>query len=393
MIPLCDLTCQYASLKSEIDCAMRSVAAQGHYILGPNVQALEREIAAFCGCRHAIGVGNGTDALHLALRALGVGVGDEVITTPFTFVATTEAIAMVGATPVFVDIDPKTFNIDPRLIEPAITSKTKAILPVHLYGQPCDMEPIMTIAHKHGLLLVEDCAQAMGASYRGRSVGSFGDAGCLSFFPSKNLGCFGDGGMVVCNSEEIADRVEMLRRHGGRVKYHHEEVGLNSRLDELQAAILRVKLPNLESWNAIRRERAFAYNRLLSDLPTVVCPSELTDHGESAPWCQNAVQGKLHAVYHQYTILVQNRDEVAQELTRAEIGNAVYYPIPLHLQEVHANLGHRVGDCPCAEHAAKCCLSLPMFPELNEQQQFEVVEAIRTVCSAQRLQGSCIRRE
>ena len=253
MIPVCDLKQQYRSLKSEIDAAMQQVAADAHFILGPNVKSLEKEIAAYCDCAHAAGVANGTDALHLALRALRIGPGDEVITTPFTFVATTEAIGIVGARPVFVDIDPHTFNIDPAKIEAAITPRTKAILPVHLYGQPCEMDAIMEIAERHGLYVVEDCAQAIGATYKGRKVGSFGHAGCLSFFPSKNLGCFGDGGMVVSGNKEVFERVEMLRRHGGKVKYHHCELGLNSRLDELQAAILRVKFKHLEAWSEQRR--------------------------------------------------------------------------------------------------------------------------------------------
>ena len=257
---------QYQSLKAEIDAAMQEVAAQTRYILGPNVKQLEEDVARFCQSSHGVGVASGTDALHLALRALKIGPGDEVITTPFSFVATTEAIGMVGATPVFVDIDPLTFNIDPQRIEAAVTPRTKAILPVHLYGQPCDMEPILQTARRHGLYVVEDVAQAIGARYQGRQVGSLGDAGCLSFFPSKNLGGFGDGGMVVTNHPEVAQRVEMLRRNGGRVKYHHEEPGLNSRLDELQAAILRVKFSHLSRWNRLRRQNAYRYNELLADV-------------------------------------------------------------------------------------------------------------------------------
>ncbi|MCG8433057.1 MAG: DegT/DnrJ/EryC1/StrS family aminotransferase, partial [Gammaproteobacteria bacterium] len=263
MIPICDLKQQYLPLKEEIDAVMQEVAASGHYILGPQVRAFEQEMADYCGCQYAIGVGSGTDALHLALLALGIGPGDEVITTPFTFIATTEAIGMVGATPVFVDIDPQTFNIDVEQIESAITSRTKAILPVHLYGQPCEMEAISALANQYSLRVVEDAAQALGATYQGQKVGAFGTAGCFSFFPSKNLGCFGDGGMVVTNDKDVHDRVEMLRRHGGKVKYHHSELGLNSRLDALQAAILRIKLPHLDSWNQSRRNIAYRYNQLL----------------------------------------------------------------------------------------------------------------------------------
>jgi len=384
VIPLCDLRQQYLLLQAEIDAAMQTVAAAGNYILGPNVKALEQEVAAFCDCRYGVGVANGTDALHLALRALDIGPGDEVITTPFTFIATTEAVGLVGATPVFVDIDPSTFNIDAGSIEAAITPRTKAILPVHLYGQPCDMDAIMEIARRRGLYVVEDCAQAIGATHRGRPAGSFGDAGCLSFFPSKNLGGFGDGGMVVSNNEKLAGRVEILRRHGGRVKYHHEELGLNSRLDELQAAILRVKLPHLRRWNQLRRERAYRYNEHLAGLTGVRLPQELTASGASVPGAMaaGARDAIVSAVYHQYTVSVQDRDTVSRELSAAGIGNAVYYPVPLHLQEVHASQGWVRGDFPHAERAARHCLSLPMFPELTDEQQVRVAECLRTACQA-----------
>lgn len=385
MIPLCDLRQQYLSLQAELDEAMHGVAAEGHYILGPNVKALEQEIASHYGCRFAVGVANGTDALHLALRALKIGPGDEVITTPFTFVATTEAIGIVGATPVFVDIDPRTFNLDPNRIEAALTPRTKALLPVHLYGQPCDMTAILDIARRHGLFVVEDCAQAFGATFQGRPVGTLGDVGCLSFFPSKNLGCFGDGGMVVSNSEELAGRVEMLRRHGGRVKYHHEELGLNSRLDELQAAILRVKLPHVARWNRLRREHAYAYNRRLADCPGVELPRELTTAGHAAV---GTLPGGdlLEAVYHQYTVRLRARDAVSRRLTAAGIGNAVYYPIPLHLQPVHVQLGLGPGRFPHAERAAQTCLSLPMFPELTAD-QIETVADQLVQAIAQESQG------
>jgi dTDP-4-amino-4,6-dideoxygalactose transaminase len=364
MIPLLDLKAQYEALASELDEAMRSVAASGHYILGPNVKALEEEVAAYCECKYGVGVANGTDALHLALRALRIGPGDEVITTAFTFIATTEAIGMVGAKPVFVDIDPATYNLDPNLIEAAITPRTRVILPVHLYGLPCDMMPILEIARRNGLRVVEDCAQAMGATYHGKKVGSFGDVGCLSFFPSKNLGCFGDGGMVVTNDEEIAVRVEMLRRHGGRVKYHHEELGLNSRLDELQAAILRVKLPRLDGWIAARRAIADAYNRGLASLSDVVLPSEPADH---------------RAAYHQYTVRVPDRDELQRRLREGGVQTMVYYPVPLHLQEVHSDLEYRAGDLPVAEGAANGVLSLPLFPEMTGEQRESVLAVIRNL--------------
>jgi dTDP-4-amino-4,6-dideoxygalactose transaminase len=362
MIPMVDLKIQYQRHKAEIDAAMQEAAANAQYILGPNVKALEREIAAWCGCAHGIGVGNGTDALHLALRALRVGPGDEVITTPFTFVATTEAIGIVGATPFFVDVDPATFNMDVRLIEAAITPRTRAILPVHLYGQPCDMAPIMEIAERHGLFVVEDCAQAIGAEYRGRKAGSFGEVGCLSFFPSKNLGCFGDGGMCISSHEEAAGRVEMLRRHGGRVKYHHSELGLNSRLDELQAAVLRVKFCHLDAWCEARRRLAYRYNDLLRGIEGVITPVEIPG---------------TRCVYHQYTIRVENRARVQEKMKEAGVQTMVYYPVPLHLQEVHAALGYRTGSFPNAELVADTCLSLPIFPEMTVEQQDQVAAALR----------------
>lgn len=375
MIPVLDLTAQYASLKPAIDAAMQEVAAGGQYILGPNVRALEAEVAAYCDGRFGIGVANGTDALHLALRALRIGPGDEVITTPFTFVATTEAIGLVGATPVFVDIDPDTYNLDPARIAQAITPRTKAILPVHLYGQPCDMGPILEIARAHRLYVVEDCAQAIGATYKGRKVGSLGDAAAFSFFPSKNLGCFGDGGMVVTNHPEVAERVEMLRRHGGQVKYRHSELGLNSRLDELQAAILRVKLPHLELWNAARRRIAARYNERLARVCCVQRPRELESSDPAVP---SAV---ARCVYHQYTVRVRNRDAVQARLKAAGVGTMVYYPVPLHRQEVHAELRHAPGAFPVAERAAEECLSLPIFPELTEAEQERVVDALAAIAA------------
>jgi len=372
MIPLCDLSQQYLSHKDEIDQAMISVAQHGQYILGPNVAALEREIADYCQCKYAVGVNSGTDALHLALMALGIGPGDEVITTPFTFVATTEAIGLVGATPVFVDINPLTFNIDPDLIEAAITSRTRAILPVHLYGRPCDMEAIVGTAACHGLEIVEDCAQAIGASYHGRKVGSFGTAGCLSFFPSKNLGCFGDGGMFVTNDPQLYERVEILRRHGGKVKYHHSTLGLNSRLDELQATILHVKLKYLDEWNAARRRAADRYDELLANDDGVKTPMRVASGHIDDTW----------SVYHQYTIRVSDRASLESDLVAAGIGYGIYYPVPLHLQEVHRSLGHREGAFPAAEAAARQCLSLPMFPELTPAQQQQVAECVHQAVAA-----------
>jgi dTDP-4-amino-4,6-dideoxygalactose transaminase len=373
MVPLCDLTEQYRRLKPEIDAAVQEVMASGHYILGSNVKAFEREIADYLGCRHAVGVGSGTDALHLALRALDIGPGDEVITTPFTFIATTEAIGIVGATPVFVDVDPHTYNIDPDLIESAITGRTKAILPVHLYGQPCDMDAIMAIASRHRLHVVEDCAQAMGARYRGRRVGTCGVVGCFSFFPSKNLGCYGDGGMVATNDEQLYDRIAMLRRHGCRRKYFHEELGLNSRLDELHAAVLRIKLRHLDDWNQRRRERAYRYNALLAELSEIQRPAEIDAGLAVVPTTPNAVGDLVEAVYHQYTVQLDNRDLVQAALGRADVGCAIYYPVPLHLQRVHEPLQLRPGTLPVAEQVSRRCLSLPMFPELTDEEQRQVV--------------------
>lgn len=380
MIPLCDVTAQFDELSDEITSAIESVARGGRYILGPNVKAFESEIADFTDCEYAVGVGSGTDALHLALRALGIGPGDEVITSPFTFIATTEAILMVGATPVFVDIDPRTFNIDTSQIEAKITPKTKAILPVHIYGQPCDMDAIMSLAEKHSLRVVEDCAQAIGASWKGKAVGSFGDAGCFSFFPSKNLGCIGDGGMVTTSSPEVYERVEMLRRHGGRVKYHHEEPGLNSRLDELQAAILRVKFQRLDEWNKQRYSNACRYNELLGCQKGIICPGEISADGGGYALASTP-NPDLTTVYHQFTVQVENRAEVQKSLSEAGVGSAVYYPVPLHRQKVHDNLGLRAGSFPVAEHVCTSCLSLPMFPHMTEEQIQTVAETLISAVS------------
>ena len=375
MIPLSEPSREYLDLKPEIDAAIQSVCTAGQYILGPNVKAFEQEMAAYCGSNHAIGVANGTDALHLALRALQIGPGDEVITTPFTFVATTEAIGLVGATPVFVDIDSRTFNIDVNQIEHAITPQTRCILPVHLYGQPCDMDPIMNLAARHGLFVVEDCAQAIGAMYKGRMVGTIGDVGTLSFFPSKNLGCLGDGGMVLARDREVYERVEMLRRHGGKIKYHHEELGLNSRLDELQAAVLRVKLKRLPVWTENRRRAGYRYNEMLNGVSGITIPAEWTPSGPLVA-THPGKNSSLSCVYHQYTVMANNRQSLAETFKRADIGCAVYYPIPLHLQQVHANLGQPQGSFPCAERAAENCLSLPMHPFLTAEQQVFVASSI-----------------
>lgn len=359
LIPILDLRRQYHLLEADVARAVRDVFESGHFINGPNVDAFEAEVAAYAGTTFAIGLNSGTDALHLALRALDIGPGDEVITTPFTFIATAEAISMVGATPVFADINPHTFNIDPRAVEAALTPRTQAILPVHLYGNPAPMHQIVAIAERNGLAVIEDCAQAIGASIEGAPVGSFGDAAAFSFFPSKNLGAYGDGGMLATSRKDVADRVRSLRSHGGRIKYHHDELGVNSRLDEVQAAILRVKLPQLDGWIARRREIAHAYTDAL--IEDAIVPQE--------------TPGARH-VYHQYTIRVRERDAAHSALAARGIGTMVYYPVPLHLQAVYESLGYRRGDFEEAEAAAEEVLSLPMFPELHADERDAVVEAV-----------------
>jgi dTDP-4-amino-4,6-dideoxygalactose transaminase len=354
-------TAQYLSLKREIDAAISCVLASGQFILGPNVRSFEHELAAAIGVAEAVGLNSGTDALTLALRALDIGPGDEVITTPFTFFATSEAIAQVGARPVFVDIDEATFNIHPALIEAAITPRTRAILPVHLYGLPADMPAIMAIARRRGLLVVEDCAQAIGAEIEGQRVGSFGDAGCFSFFPTKNLGAYGDAGALTTHDLALAQRVRSLRAHGSERKYIHAEIGMNSRMDELQAAVLRVKLPHLERFNAARQAVARRYGGALAAVDGVTPPKR--------------PQGWRH-VYHQYTCRSPRRDELTAALAAQGIQTMVYYPVPLHLQKVHADLGLREGAFPNAEAAAREAFSLPIYPELTEEEQQRVIDAL-----------------
>lgn len=352
MIPMVDLRRQYQSLKTEIDAAISDVLAQTQFILGPNVGKLEEEIAAYHQLPYAAGVANGTDALLLALKACGVKSGDEVITTPFTFIATAEVVAQLGAIPVFVDICPDTFNINPGLIPEKITTKTKAIIPVHLFGHPADMDAIMEIAHTHNLKVIEDCAQAFGARYKNQKVGTIGDAGCFSFFPSKNLGCYGDGGMVITKNEEIAKQVKMLRNHGSSIRYYHSEVGWNSRLDEIQAAILRVKLKYIEQFNSARRKNAAVYCEMINPQKAILPP---------------AAEGSEH-VYHQFTIRTQKRDAIADALKEKGMASAVYYPVPLHQQEVFIKLYNFSMTLPVTEICAKEVLSLPMFPELTEDE-------------------------
>ena len=362
MIPILDSKRQYAKIGAEVEKAVCEVLRSGSYILGPNCKALEQELADFIGCKYTVGLNSGTDALHLALRALNIGAGDEVVTVAFTFVATTEAIGIVGAKPVFVDIDPDTFNLDASKLEAAITPKTKAIIPVHLYGQPCDMDKIMEVAKRHNLHVIEDCCQAIGAKYKGQMVGTFGDIGCYSFYPTKNLGGMGDGGLVTTNSEQLRDRIIALRNHGGAIRYHHDEIGVNSRLDEIQAAILRVKLNYINEWNTQRRAHAARYNELFADCADVQTPKELAD---------------TYCVYHQYTVKIPNRDEVHKMLQERGIGAMLYYPIPLHLQKVHEYLGVGKGSLPVSEKNSEMVISLPMFPELTDEEQVTVANTLK----------------
>ncbi len=359
MKPMIDLKKQYLDIKDEVLHLINDTLESTQYVLGKRVSELEEGIRNYCGTKEAIGVASGTDALHLSLRALGIGEGDEVITTPFTFFATVEAILYVGAKPVLVDIEPETYNIDTSRIEEKITKNTKALLPVHLFGHPADMPAITGIAAKHSLKVIEDCAQSFGASLQGQKTGSLGDAGCFSFYPSKNLGAYGDGGMIVLNETPVADEIRKLRNHGSRGGYRHECLGYNSRLDEMQAAVLIVKFKRIDEYNRKRREKAALYNRLLSG--TVVCPIER--------------EGAYH-VYHQYTIRSPKRDFIQQQLKEQGISSVVYYPIPLHLQEALKYLGHGEGSFPVAEQAAREVLSLPMYPELDEADIHLTAEAI-----------------
>jgi dTDP-4-amino-4,6-dideoxygalactose transaminase len=362
-IPLVDLEAQYEAIRSEIDAAIRRVVESRRFILGPEVVAFEEAFAAYCGVRYAVGVASGTAALDLALRACGIGQGDEVITTAMTFVATVGAIRHVGATPVLVDIDPRTYNIDPTQIESMITSQTKAIVPVHLHGQPADMDPILEIARAHGLRVIEDAAQAHGALYKGRRAGSMGDAAIFSFYPGKNLGAYGDAGAVVTDDEEIATFVRLARDHGRTKKYVHEAEGFNERMDGLQGAILRAKLAHLDDWNEARRAHAARYRALLRDLDLVL-PYELPG---------------ARSVYHIFCIRVQQRDAVLEGLRAMGIGAGVHYPIPIHLQPAFAYLGYAEGAFPVAEEAGRQFLSLPLYPELTDALIRRVADAVRAL--------------
>ncbi|MEK6744589.1 MAG: DegT/DnrJ/EryC1/StrS family aminotransferase [Nitrospirota bacterium] len=364
-VPMVDLKIQYDAMKDEIDRAVLSVIEKTAFIMGPQGKALEQSIADYHGVKFAVGVASGTDALHLALRAAGIGPGDEVITTPFTFIATAEAVSYVGAVPVFVDIRPDTFNMDVSQIASRITKHTKAILPVHLYGQAVDMGPLMAIAKKHGLKVIEDCAQSFGSEYKGKKTGSVGEMGCFSFFPSKNLGCYGDGGMVITNDQKLADHLQSLRNHGSRVRYYHDEIGYNSRLDEIQAAVLNIKFKRIDVYNENRRKNAALYNTYLN-VPGIQTPVESADGTH---------------VYHQYTIRLKDRDAVKKRLDDAKMSSMIYYPVPLHLQSAYKGLGMMPGSLPASEQAAREVLSLPMYPELTVEQIRTVADAVKKALS------------
>ena len=361
-IPLVDLKAQNVLIEGAINRAIGRVIAMANFIQGEEVGLFEREFAKFCGAAQAVGVGSGTQALQFALLACGIGPGDEVITTPFTFIATAEAVSHVGATPVLVDVEPDSCNLDPRKIEAAITEKTKAILPVHLYGRPADMDGICAVAARHGLKVIEDAAQAHGARYDGKPVGTMGDASCFSFYPAKNLGAFGDAGIVVTDDPRIANEVRLLRDHGRKDKYEHLSIGFNGRMDTLQAAVLRVKLAWLSEWNARRRYIASTYRRLLQD-QNLVLPSE--DEG-------------VEPVYHLFVVKTTQRGHLRRVLKASGIDTGIHYPIPLHLQPAYRHLGHQVGDFPESERAALEVLSLPMYPELTDDQLHQVVDGVRT---------------
>lgn len=363
-IPMTDLKIQYESIKSEIDAAIDSVIENSSFILGKDLVDFEAQVASYLGVKYALGVGSGTDALVLSLEAMGIKEGDEVITTPFTFIATAEAIVRVGARPVFVDIDENTYNIDPAKIEEKITARTKAIIPVHLYGLACDMDKIMSIAKKRNLKILEDCAQSFGSLYKNKKVGSIGDCGAMSFFPAKTLGCFGDGGMVVTNSQDIFEKVKLLRNHGSLRKYYYVSRGFNSRLDTIQAAVLNVKIKYIDSWIEQRIKNAALYNKLLSGLDnirTVFIP-----------------EGCKHTFNYYNVRVIKGREKVEQALKDNEIAYAVYYPLCLHLQEVYREFGHRVGDFPVSEQAQNETLALPMYPELTEKQIQQIADKIRS---------------
>lgn len=381
-IPLLDLKAQYAPLRNELDAALLRVAQSQYFILGPEVAALERSMEEFLEVKHALGVSSGTDALLLALMALDIGVGDEVIVPVFSFFATAGVVSRLGARPVFVDIDPVTWNIDPSAVERAVTPRTKAIMPVHLYGQSAAMTEIMAIADAHGIAVVEDAAQAIGVRYRdGRRVGSIGKVGCFSFFPSKNLGAFGDAGLVTTNDTDLYERMRIMRVHGGEQRYYHSVIGGNFRLDEIQAAVLSVKLPYLDGWSAARRQNAARYNELFIShgLNSGTNAHEFDENNRvllpEAIYSDAGIPD--HHIFNQYIIRLPDREAVRAQLAARNVGNEVYYPVPFHIQECFASLGHHQGDFPNAERASREVLALPVYPELTGEEMEYVVESIK----------------
>ncbi|OQX96622.1 hypothetical protein B6I21_00490 [candidate division KSB1 bacterium 4572_119] len=362
-VPFVDLKTQYQSIKTEVNKEILSVIESCAFVKGPAVKKFEQDFASYCNAKYCVGVGNGSDALYLAMRAMDIGAGDEVITTPNTFIATSESISQTGAKVVLVDINPQTYNIDVNKIEEKITSKTKALLPVHLFGQPADMDPILAIAKKHNLLVIEDCAQAHGATYKSKRVGSFGDAACFSFYPGKNLGAYGDAGAVVTNDEKLAEKVAMISDHGSLQKYVHQMEGVNSRLDSVQAAVLNVKLKYIDQWNASRLKNAHTYNELLKDVAGVITPYELEG---------------TKPVYHLYVIQVENREELGKKLSEKGIGNGIHYPFSLHQMPAYEYLGLKQGSYPVAEEFSQKIISLPMYPELTESMIEYVCETIQS---------------
>lgn len=372
-VPLLDLKAQYATIREDVMAAVDDVMESQYFILGPKVNELEKAVAEYSKSKHAVGVSSGTDALLISLMTEGIGDGDEVITTPYSFFATAGCVSRTGARPVFVDIDPKSFNIDPARIEAAITPRTRAIIPVHLYGQAAEMDPIMKIAAEHNLAVIEDGAQAIGAEYKGRRAGSMGHYGCFSFFPSKNLGGIGDGGMVVMNDDERADRLRIMRGHGGKPKYYHSMIGGNFRLDAIQAAVLLVKLARLDAWTAGRQKNADIYRKRFQQAGVVV---ELQDMSGVKGVVLPEVMPERRHIYNQFVIRVDNRDDIRGFLNEKGIGNEVYYPVPFHMQECFADLGYEKGDFPLSESAARESLAVPIYPELTEDMIGEVVDSI-----------------
>jgi dTDP-4-amino-4,6-dideoxygalactose transaminase len=365
-VPLGDLKSQYKLLKDEILSSLNEVAESTAYVLGPKVAAFEKDFAAYAGTKHCVGVNSGTSALHLALICAGVGAGDEVISVPMTFIATSWAISYAGATPVYVDVDPDTATMDASQVEKKITRKTKALLPVHLYGQPADMEPLLDISKRHGIPIVEDVAQAHGATYRGRKVGAMGQTGCFSFYPGKNLGAYGEAGAIVTDDDEIAARMRRLRDHAQAQRYHHDEIGFNYRMDGFQGAVLGIKLKHLEAWTNARIKLAEKYLEMLSDLPL-----ELPVH-----------KGDRRHVWHLFVVRHPKRDRIREELEKRGIQTGLHYPIPLHLQKAYRHLGYREGDFPVAERIGCECFTLPLFPEMTAEQQAAVVGALEEVLPA-----------